>query len=231
MSNYTTQMDAARKGIVTPEIEKVAKKEKMDVDKLMELVASGKVAMINMQSWMFLSSYENLRIDLLEKYNIDSLLHLGPHAFDEIGGEVVQCATFTIAKHKPSSNGGICYRLVDGRNSSEKEHAFLRRENGFYGINQSNFEKIPGSPIGYWISESVIDAYSNSILSDSALFKRGIGTGNNNRFLRLWFEISYDKFSEKKCTKYNKGGSYRKWYGNREYVVDWENDGYEIKNN
>lgn len=193
--------------------------------------ASGKVAMINMQSWMFLSSYENLRIDLLEKYNIDSLLHLGPHAFDEIGGEVVQCATFTIAKHKPSSNGGICYRLVDGRNSSEKEHAFLRRENGFYGINQSNFEKIPGSPIGYWISESVIDAYSNSILSDSALFKRGIGTGNNNRFLRLWFEISYDKFSEKKWTKYNKGGSYRKWYGNREYVVDWENDGYEIKNN
>ena len=86
---------------------------------------NGQVSMINMQSWMFISSYENLRIDILKKYNIESLLHLGPHAFDEIGGEVVQCATFTIAKQKPSNIGGIYYRLVDGKNSSEKENAFF----------------------------------------------------------------------------------------------------------
>lgn len=197
--------------------------------------ANGKVAMVNMQSWMFLSSYENLRIDLLKKYNIDSLLHLGPHAFDEISGEVVQCATFTIAKHKPSNDGGIYYRLVDGRNSSEKENAFLNRENGFYCINQSNFEKIPGCPLAYWISQKVQEAYSKSLLSDFALFKRGIGTGNNNRFLRYWFEVGQNRTVKESSNamwyKYNKGGSYRKWYGNRDYVVDWENDGEGIKNN
>ena len=196
---------------------------------------NAKYGMINMQSWMFLSSYENLRIELLKKYNIDSLIHLGPHAFDEIGGEVVQCATFTIAKHKPSNEGGIYYRLVDGKNSSEKENVFLRRENGFYGINQSNFEKIPGYPLAYWISPKVQEAYSKSLLSDFALFKRGIGTGNNNRFIRFWFEVGQNRTvkeaSNAKWYKYNKGGSYRKWYGNRDYVVDWENDGEGIKNN
>lgn len=204
--------------------------------------AKGKVAMINMQSWMFLSSYENLRIDLLEKYNIDSLLHLGPHAFDEIGGEVVQCATFTIAKHKPSSNGGIYYRLVDGRNSSEKEHAFLRRENGFYGINQSNFEKIPGCPIGYWVSENIRETFTRNLpLSAVANPCVGLQTADNGRFLRSWFEVNIDRIgfghknaasaaeSGRKWFPYNKGGAFRKWYGNRELIVNWENDGKEIK--
>lgn len=204
--------------------------------------ANGKVAMINMQSWMFLSSYENLRIDLLKKYNIDSLLHLGPHAFDEIGGEVVQCATFTIAKHKPSEDGGIYYRLVDGRNSSEKENAFLNRENGFYGINQSNFEKIPGSPIGYWVSENIRETFTRNLpLSAVANPCVGLQTADNGRFLRSWFEVNIERIgfgqknaasaaeSGRKWFPYNKGGAFRKWYGNRELIVNWENDGKEIK--
>lgn len=201
--------------------------------------ASGKVAMINMQSWMFLSSYENLRIDLLEKYNIDSLLHLGPHAFDEIGGEVVQCATFTIAKHKPSSNGGIYYRLVDGRNSSEKEHAFLRRENGFYGINQSNFEKIPGNPVAYWISQAMLTVFSNRSLGEDGEARQGMATGDNNRFLRLWPEVGYEKImlnassnenainSGYKWFPHNKGGKV-KWYGDNDYVIAFDEENYNL---
>ena len=199
--------------------------------------ANGKVAMINMQSWMFLSSYENLRIDLLEKYHIDSLLHLGAHAFDEIGGEVVQCATFTIAKHKPSNDGGIYYRLVDGRNSSEKENAFLRRENGFYGISQSNFEKIPGCPIGYWVSENTLEAFTSDSISSLGTTRKGMATGLNARFVRLWHEVSKSlsitdcknrieaKESIAKWFPYANGGGSRKWYGNFDSVVDWENDG------
>lgn len=201
---------------------------------------NGKVAMINMQSWMFLSSYENLRIDLLEKYNIDSLLHLGPHAFDEIGGEVVQCATFTIAKHTPSNDGGIYYRLVDGKNSSEKENAFLRRENGFYGINQSNFEKIPGRTVGYWASESVIRNFIADRLLDKELdCLQGIITGNTNKYLRLWTEINHQTLAvhstnfdnSKYWISYTKGGSVRKWYGNNEFTIYWKNGGdYLVRN-
>ena len=202
--------------------------------------ANGKVAMINMQSWMFLSSYENLRIDLLEKYNIDSLLHLGPHAFDEIGGEVVQCATFTIAKHKPSNDRGIYYRLVDGRNSTEKENAFLNKENGFYGINQSNFEKIPGCPIGYWVSEKMITVFRTDKIGNIYQAKQGCATGDNNRFVRLWHEVSFNQTkldcgsceealaSEYKWFPYNKGGGTRKWYGNQNFLIAFDRANYEI---
>lgn len=198
-------------------------------------IHNGKMAMINMQSWMFLSSYEKLRNNLLENYQIDSLLHLGPHAFDEIGGEVVQSTTFVIANHQPSVEGGIFYRLVEGKNCNDKEMIFLHKENFYTNVFQTEFENIPGSPICYWINKVVRDAYSYSLLSDYAIFKRGIGTGDNNRFLRLWFEVDQNKTVQKsnkpKWYKYNKGGSYRKWYGNRDYAVNWENNGEEIKNN
>ena len=205
---------------------------------------NGKVAMINMQSWMFLSSYENLRIDLLKKYNIDSLLHLGPHAFDEIGGEVVQCATFTIANHKPISNGGMYYRLVDGKNSSEKENSFLKRENAYLSINQSNFEKIPGSPIGYWVNECITAIYQNSQqIRSKANIRVGMHTGSNILFVREWYEVNlnlikFDCQSHEesfsldtyKWYPYNKGGGAIKWYGLKEKVVDWWKGGVNIHN-
>ena len=206
-------------------------------------VANGKMSMINMQSWMFLSSYEALRTNLLENYNIDSLLHLGPHAFDEIGGEVVQCATFSIAKHKPSENGGIYYRLVDGGNSEEKEKTFLKREKGCIDVRQDNFEKIPGSPIGYWVSEKIFARFAGN-LALSAVCKPCVGlqTADNARFLRLWTEVSQNRIgygfdntedaiaSMKKWFPHNKGGGFRRWYGNQDYVLNWENDGEEVRN-
>lgn len=203
--------------------------------------ANGKVAMINMHSWMFLSSYENLRNKLLNNNNIDSLLHLGPHAFDEIGGEVVQCTTFIMANHKPNANGGTYYRLVDGRNSNEKESAFLRRENGFYNINQLNFGKIPGCPIGYWLSNNFLSIYLTSkTLINNVETKLGMSTNDNGRFLREWYEVSQQKscFDRKnsdsrsfqqKWFPYSKGGGARKWYGNLMEVINWENDGCEVK--
>lgn len=204
-------------------------------------VDNGKVGMINMQSWMFLSSYERLREDLLAKYNIDSLLHLGPNAFDEIKGEVVQCATFVISKHKPDEFGGIYYRLIDRENSSEKEISFLKRNNEFINVSQNNFSKIPGSPVGYWVSEKMINTFDSSSLSLVATPRAGMITGNNNKFVRLWFEVGNNKFnfscksiqeavhSRSKWFPYQKGGAYRKWAGNCEFVVNYENNGWLLK--
>jgi hypothetical protein len=200
----------------------------------------GKMAMINMQSWMFLSSYENLRVDLLDNFNIDSLLHLGPHAFDEIGGEVVQCATFTFANHKPSQNGGIYYRLVEGNNSSEKENEYLHHEHEFKNVHQADFEKIPGSPIGYWLNSNMLMCFNNKKLSELAVTKLGMSTNDNNRFLRFWYEISEDNFianrtNDSNCAyserwfPYSKGGGLRKWYGNVINVINWLNNGEEVK--
>lgn len=199
-------------------------------------VTYGKMSMINMQSWMFLSSYEKLRVDLLDNFNIDSLLHLGPHAFDEIGGEVVQCATFTFANHKPTQNGGIYYRLSEGNNSSEKENMFLRKINEYSDISQTDFGRVTGNPIGYWISDRFANTFKNNTLDGSSIIRQGLATGDNLRFIRLWFEISNISFERcctsieeanklnKKWMPYNKGGSPRKWSGNYDYVIAFDRD-------
>lgn len=189
----------------------------------------GKYAMINMQSWMFLSSYEDLRTDLLKKSSINSLLHLGAHAFDEIGGEIVQSTTFVISKHSP--NLGTYYRLVNGVNSSSKEILFLNRKNEYKNVNQLDFLKISGSPIGYWLSRDFISIFSsNTSISSISIPKFGMSNGDGSRFSRNWFEVSQNKVNLK-WFNYDKGGTFRRWYGNRDNYVNWENDGEEIKKN
>ena len=202
-------------------------------------VDNGKVGMINMQSWMFLSSYERLREDLLAKYNIDSLLHLGPNAFDEIKGEVVQCATFVISKHKPDEFGGIYYRLIDGGNSSEKENSFLKRENEFRNIPQGNFNILPGITIGYWVSESISNTFRKTRIDSISKPSKGMMPGAP--FLRFLWEISTNKVainihsheqsfvSDLKWYLYFKGGTFRRWSGNLEYVVNYLHDGEFVK--
>jgi hypothetical protein len=195
-------------------------------------VKYGKVGMINMQSWMFLSSYERLRINLLQNYQIDSLLHLGAHAFDEIGGEVVQTVTFVIANTIPTF--GSYYRLIDGENSSAKEAMFLNKINGFYNVDQNKFKDIPGRPIAYWISPKLISILNTSF-SVGSKYETGSGlsTSDNNRFLRTIWEVNSTSVADGKNSKkwylFQKGGEFRKWYGNLFYVVNWENDGEEIK--
>ncbi|WP_369900862.1 BREX-1 system adenine-specific DNA-methyltransferase PglX [Bacillus manliponensis] len=199
-------------------------------------------AEVNQHSWMFLNSYEKLRQNTLEYSTIYSMIHLGSRAFEEIGGEVVQSTSFVFRKYKYEFENyhAKYYRLVNLNSSSLKEKAFLTREQEFIAT-QKGFRSIPGFLIAYWISASVKEIFSNSIrLENVSEPKVGLQTGNNDKFLRLWFEISAVKTSfklidqpnsnEVKWFPYNKGGSYRKWYGNQEYVVNWKNNGEEIRN-
>nr|MCR5315521.1 BREX-1 system adenine-specific DNA-methyltransferase PglX [Bacteroidaceae bacterium] len=210
------------------------------------LANNAKYGMINMHTWMFLSSFERLRKTLINKYRIDSLLHLGTRTFDELGGEVVQNTAFVISKIdelKGSSISGTYFRLVDGKNCGDKECMFLKAQANhntkvyYASVEQNNYEKIPGSPIGYWVSDKQVKLFDDCDSLASILTTReGMAPADNKLFLRLWFEISSDRFSwfnkaSDKWYPYIKGGTYRKWSGNYEYVVDWANDGYAIKNN
>lgn len=187
----------------------------------------GKYGMINMQSWMFLSSFEALRKKIIEEQHIDSLLHLGPRTFDELSGEVVQNAAFVIAKEKPES-AGIYYRLIEGKSCSAKQEMFLSGENRYVVADQMQFEAIPGAPLGYWISHKLMACFSQNMLNEFAAPRQGFATSDNERFLKLLWEINKHKINLKwfLCSK---GGSFRKWYGNIFYVANWENDGEEMK--
>ena len=203
------------------------------------LVANGKYGMINMQSWMFLSSFEKFRSTLLNNYHIENMLHLGPRTFDELSGEVVQNTAFVIAKHK-SDEGGVYFRLVDGKNCTDKKGMFLRalRERSskvyYQNVFQSDFEKIPGCPIGYWASEKMIACFLYGINITHYGISDGQNiTGNNNKYLRYIWEVSKTNSGKgHKWVPIAKGGSFRRWYGNIEDVIDWSFEArQEYKNN
>lgn len=191
-------------------------------------------AMITMHSWMFLSSFEALRKNIIDSLEINTLNHLGTRAFEEIGGEVVQTVSWVTKKRVPTLKGSYI-RLVDYNNSDWKEKEFFNKEN-YFTTNQKDFEKIPGSPIAYWVSKRERDLYEGGATLDNiGDCKKGLDTGKNDLFLRLWTEVEIKKSSLKnldlnlKWFSYNKGGEYRRWFGNRENLINWENDGYEIK--
>lgn len=186
---------------------------------------NGYQAMITQHAWMFLSSYEKLREKILQKM-IVNMAHLGPRAFEEIGGEVVQTTSFVLRNEFSNGYQGEYCRLIEPTTQQGKEAMFLSAQNR-YVSKQENFAKIPGSPVAYWVSNQIIDMYSKGfIMKNIAHPKVGMQTSNNNRYLRLWFEINYAEFSGSsmglKWIKYLKGGRFRKWYGNLEYLV-WYN--------
>ncbi|MEN2777109.1 BREX-1 system adenine-specific DNA-methyltransferase PglX [Acetivibrio clariflavus] len=199
------------------------------------------VSMITQHSWMFLSGFEELRKEILNLTVIKNMLHLGTRTFEEIGGEVVQSVSFTISKIKVRGYNGLYIRLCDYMSSEEKRRNLFNRNN-YYTVNSDEFFKIEGAPIAYWASPKVKNIFSDSIkLGDIAYPRKGNSTSDNDRFLRLWFEVDIDKvnFNAKKIIKeetivrrwfpYNKGGGYRKWYGNNYYLIDWKNDAEEIR--
>lgn len=205
------------------------------------LKQEGKYGMINMQSWMFLSSFEKLRKKVLDNYQIDSMLHLGPRTFDELSGEVVQNTAFVISKNHKEDVNGTYFRLVEGKSCKEKEKMFLNYSKQgakiyYPAIPQSNFEKIPGCPIAFWISNNYANAFANGkcVLEFADTFQ-GIITGDNNKFLRLWFEVnsinipfhatnmSNINLNNSYWIPYNKGGDSRKWYGTQDFIVNWKN--------
>lgn len=184
---------------------------------------NGMQAMITQHAWMFLSSYEKLR-SKIQCYDIVNMAHLGPRAFEEIAGEVVQTTSFVIRKSKVEGYIAEYRRLVDYPSQKAKEEAFLSGVNR-YCVTNDNFEKIPGAPIAYWVSDSMIEDFAKGVPFANVGFpKVGMQTSNNDKFLRLWYEVNSEEFysDSKKWIKYVKGGSYRKWYGNLEYVV-WYN--------
>lgn len=201
---------------------------------------NGLYAMITQHAWMFLSSYEKLR-EKLKMHSIVDMAHLGARAFDEIGGEVVQTTAFVSCGRRVADFKGTYVRLVDIVGEWEKEAAY-RSGNHRYTAKQENFSKIPGSPVAYWVSENFVRAFEQGTsLGKLADSKQGIATADNNRFLREWFEVAINnieldchsheesKKSLKKWYPYNKGGEFRKWYGNNDFVVNWKNDGVELR--
>lgn len=193
-------------------------------------------AMINMHSWMFLSSYEKLRKKIIMNEMIVNMLHLGAHAFEMIGGEVVQTTAFVL-RNSPIATNGVYFRLVDEK---DKEAAFLA--GGGIIMNLSVYEALPSNIIAYWVSKNFIDVFRKATsLINYGEPRQGLATSDNNRFLREWFEVDindecfnatdsiYAVYTGKKWFPYNKGGDFRKWYGNQEHVVNWSLNGKEIR--
>ena len=216
------------------------------------LCDNGKYGMINMHNWMFLSSFESLRTDLLSNYCIDSMLHLGPHTFDELGGEVVQNTAFIVSKTPATSltenlnNEGTYFRLTGGKNCSEKEYLYKQAlENHakslyYSNIKQNKINEIPGHSLSYWASNKYINHFTNEeSLEDVLNCIQGMITGDTNKYLKKWFEVEESKLllhaatfdKNKYWVAYTKGGTFRKWYGNNEWVLYWVNDGnYLVRN-
>lgn len=199
---------------------------------------NGYIAMITQHAWMFLGSYEKLRTKLDERTLIN-MAHLGPRAFDEIGGEVVQATTFVQRNSCLSDYKGRYVRLVDYDGEEKKENEFSNQKNMYSSLNKY-FMEIPGHPYAYWLSNSARNAWKQQTIENLCEVKQGLATCNNSLFLRDWYEVNYTKIgfncktqdesaeSHKKWFPYNKGGGFRKYYGNNKELVNWENYGYDI---
>lgn len=195
--------------------------------------------------WMFIQSYEKLRQYLYSQATLETLIQFEYSAFEEA---TVPVCTFTFAKHHVNKKGNYL-RLVDFRGGMEVQRqktleAIANHNCGFYYEQSAeNFAKIPGSPVAYWVSDAFLQAFTEKKIGDFALARNGMKTGDNGKFVRLWWEPQENKLclyakdaseavkSGKKWFPYNKGGEYRKWYGNNEYIVDWEREGQVVIGN
>ncbi len=197
------------------------------------VVHNGINCMVTMQSWMFLTSFEKMRVNILQNRNIINLMHLDNMVMGIAFGTVVTVfRNCRIQNYKGTYNHVKYEDIVD---NVPKEFPIV--ENRFVQVSTDNFVKIPGSPVAYWVSDAFLQAFDKKKISDYALARNGMKTGDNGRFVRLWWEPQENKTclyaqnaheavqSGRKWFPYNKGGEYRKWYGNNEYVVDWKDEG------
>lgn len=209
-------------------------------------IKGGIMAMISMQSWMFSSTYEKLRNKIISNFTLLSMAHIGTKGFDSIGGEVVSTTAFIIQNEYINNYQGIYVRLIEGKSELEKSNLMkevIKNKGSNYLFKQSlnTFKIIPGSPIAYFASDKIKKLFNNKEIGDIASTRLGMATADNDQFLRIWYEVSFDQFNQKSSSReeanksmkkwfpYQKGGKYRKWGGNREYVVNWENDGKKIQ--
>ena len=200
------------------------------------------LSMITMQSWMFLTSFGKIREKLLSN-EITSLAHLGARGFDEISGEVVQTAAFVVERINLRGRYiGQYSRLISGNSEAEKSQIYTSK-NELYKSKGESFLKIPQRIIAYWISENTVKCFDYPTLEKIFITREGMATADNERFLRLWPEVNLSSITfdcataeqakqrKVKWVPYNKGGTERDWFGNNDYVVDWGNDGFSIRNN
>ena len=202
---------------------------------------NGYQAMITQHAWMFLSSFEKLR-NKLQMIDIVNMAHLGPRAFEEIAGEVVQTTSFIMQNSYIEGYKGIYCRLIAPTTQQGKEKMFLDKKNRYH-TEQRNFSKIPGSPVAYWASETILNAYNKGeLVGDISDVKIGMGTGKNEIFVREWWEVEYNKIdftltsmneldnSAGRYFPYNKGGEFRLWYGNLQEVLWFDAEGRRYMN-
>lgn len=203
---------------------------------------NGFISLITTTSWMFLSSFEKLRRYIIDNFDFESIVDFGTELFE---GKVGHNPIVAWVNRNTYTNKNIIgIRLVEYCYSrkNEKKIEFFNKKNYFIQ-RQDNLKQIPGAPLTYWIEENFIKCFKKGKRIDSFSYpKQGLATGDNNRFLRLWFEVENDKIAfncstreqaleiRKKWFPYNKGGGYRKWYGNNEYIINWEMDGFELCN-
>lgn len=220
----------------------------MFIERSFELILKkGYSAMVTMQSWMFLSSYEKLRINILNRKTILSMVHLGARAFDSIGGEVVQTTAFIGQNNHELEYKGQYLRLVEYDSEIQKSQAIKEAiknpDSGwFYRASAADFKKIPGAAIAYWVSQNILSAFDQlPLIKNICEPKSGLSTTDNNSFLRYWYEVNFQEISFEtndiaetanknfRWYPFSKGGDYRKWYGNHEFVVNWWNNGADIR--
>ena len=234
---------------MSPKMSKFVKKNYPDsksdlfaafIEKCGELLKpTGYQAMITQHAWMFLSSFEKLRGKLIHR-DIVNMAHLGSRAFEEIGGEVVQTTAFVLSKRIIANFKATYVRLVDYNSQQAKEEAFLLGSDRYTAMKES-FEKIPGQPVAYWVSETIQDIFhKNKKIDDIANPRQGLATGNNDHYLRFWVEVVFSDFVSNcdnlqqfftigaKYVPYNKGGAFRKWYGNIENVIRFDKANYDM---
>ncbi|WP_272166068.1 BREX-1 system adenine-specific DNA-methyltransferase PglX [Vibrio diabolicus] len=204
------------------------------------LKQDGYNAQVNMQSWMFLSSFEKMRESLLNTKTFITMAHLGARAFSQISGEVVQTTAWVLSNNNLSSYKPKFFKLTEGNEESKRSK--LGNKNYSYSKNtQSKFLSISGSPISYWLTENAYDSFNIKKLSDLGKTRRGLQTGDKDRFIRFWYEVDLYKTETNRLLKeeaksstsrwffFNNGGDARKWYGNLDLVVNWFDDGKDLK--
>jgi len=207
----------------------------------------GYLSLINQHSWMFLSSYRNFRERFLKSCCICSMLHLGSNAFENGIGTIVQTAAFAAKKNRDKNHRSVFVDLQGFGSSEAKRRALMDLTKGRcrgikHSIRISELDGIPGKPVAYWADSEVVAAFKKGKkLDEMAQPRQGMATSDNNRFVRYWYEVPYGdigrgfsstaeaKRSIYRWFPYNKGGFYRKWYGNNRFVVNWQNGGEEIK--
>jgi hypothetical protein len=204
---------------------------------------TGFISMVTLQNWLFSSSFQAMRSRVLKCQSVNSLVQIGYNSFPEINSKVAQACSFSIFNSSIPEYAGRYVDLASAEQSANKEALFLTRNNvNTYDIPPEQIMEIPGYPFAYWVSENFRSLFlKGRLISDKAYAKQGLATGDNDRFIRGWHEVSIENLgfaisdrrkaidSGNKWFPHLKGGPFRRWYGNFEYVVNWSNDGKEIR--